>query len=501
MEQHIAAYYKVLQQLATEAVSSDTLRDNLATVARKTASAMKAAGCSVLLFDAQRRSLLHAVSYGLSDWYLRKGFLDADKSLSDTLKGNVVTVLDAATDSRIQYREMAQRQRFTSVISVPLKQGENVIGALRVYTHEQRHFSNDDIKFLTAVAGLAATAVEKARLHQLTAGSPVTSSDALPSQTGSPGIPQDLIRPVSFFHPSEEEFARLLDFYKIGWMYEPRSFPLGWNNNDSVKEMFTPDFYLPELDLYIELTTMKQALLREKKRKMRLMKELYPEVNIKLLNKRDYHHLLAKYGYGPLGRAEVDVEKVFLSASQIHSRVRQLGKAISRDYAGKSPLLVGVLKGVVCFMSDLMRSISLPLSVDFIAISYYGDSQTENVRIISGVDKSIAGVDVIMVEDIVDTGMTLNFVLSQLAIHKPASLEVCTLLDKRVRRLVDVPIKYVGFEVPDEFVVGYGLDYNGEFRNLPFIGTVTPIQPTTSGGGDQTGGSHSGDKINRKCPE
>lgn len=494
MEQHIAAYYKVLQQLATEAVSGDTLKDNLATIARKTASAMKAAGCSVLLFDAQRRSLLHAVSYGLSDWYLRKGFLDADKSLSDTLKGNVVTVLDAATDSRIQYREMAQRQRFTSVISVPLKQGENVIGALRVYTHEQRHFSNDDIKFLTAVAGLAATAVENARLHQLTAGSPVTSSDALPSQTGSPGIPQDLIRPVSFFHPSEEEFARLLDFYKIGWMYEPRSFPLGWNNNDSVKEMFTPDFYLPELDLYIELTTMKQALLREKKRKMRLMKELYPEVNIKLLNKRDYHHLLAKYGYGPLGRAEVDVEKVFLSASQIHSRVRQLGKAISRDYAGKSPLLVGILKGVVCFMSDLMRSISLPLSVDFIAISYYDDSQTENVRIISGVDKSIAGVDVIMVEDIVDTGMTLNFVLSQLAIHKPASLEVCTLLDKRVRRLVDVPIKYVGFEVPDEFVVGYGLDYNGEFRNLPFIGTVTPIQPTTSGGGDQTGGSHSGDK-------
>jgi hypoxanthine phosphoribosyltransferase len=258
--------------------------------------------------------------------------------------------------------------------------------------------------------------------------------------------------------------------------------------------MFTPDFYLPELDLYIELTTMKQALLREKKRKMRLVKELYPEVNIKLLNKRDYHHLLAKYGYGPLGRAEVDVEKVFLSASQIHSRVRQLGKAISRDYAGRSPLLVGVLKGVVCFMSDLMRSISLPLSVDFIAISYYGDSQTENVRIISGVDKSMTGVDIIMVEDIVDTGMTLNFLLNQLAIHKPASLEVCTLLDKRVRRLVDVPIKYVGFEVPDEFVVGYGLDYNGEFRNLPFIGTLTPIQPTTSSGGDQTGGSLSGDK-------
>jgi len=138
------------------------------------------------------------------------------KASAIPLKGKVVTVLDAATDTRIQYREMAQRQRFASVISVPLKQGENVIGALRVYTHEQRHFSNDDTKFLTAVAGLAATAVRNAQLHQLTAGFPVTSSEALPSQTGSPGIPQDLIRPVSFFHPSEEEFARLLDFYKIG---------------------------------------------------------------------------------------------------------------------------------------------------------------------------------------------------------------------------------------------------------------------------------------------
>ncbi len=94
--------------------------------------------------------------------------------------------------------------------------------------------------------------------------------------------------------------------------------------------------------------------------------------------------------------------------------------------------------------------------------------------------------------------MTLNFLLNQLAIHKPASLEVCTLLDKRVRRLVDVPIKYVGFEVPDEFVVGYGLDYNGEFRNLPFIGTLTPIQPTASSGGDQTGGSLSGDISGEK---
>ena len=476
MGQHIAAYYQVLQELAAEAVSSDTLRGTLATVAKKTASAMRTSGCSVLLFDAASRRLLHTVSHGLSDWYLRKGFLDVDKSLSDTLEDRVVTVLDAATDPRIQYREMAQRQGIASVLSVPLRHRGSIIGALRVYTRKQRHFSADDIAFLRAVAGLAAVAVESTWLNELAVAMPEATKDAMVSRPDASKLAQDLIRPVSFPHPSEEEFARLLDFYKIQWLYEPRSFPLEWDG-DRAKEMFTPDFYLPELDLYIELTTMKQELIREKNRKLRRLKELYPEVNIKLLNKRDYHRLLAKYGYGPLGRAEASsVESILFSASQIDRRVRQLGRAISRDYAGRSPLLIGILKGVVCFMSDLMRHISLPVSVDFMAISYYGAEEMESVRIIKDLDRSITGLDVIMVEDIVDTGMTLNYVLHYLAGRNPASLEVCSLLDKRVRRLVDVPLKYIGFEVPDEFVVGYGLDYNGEFRNLPFIGVLTPGQ-------------------------
>jgi len=474
--QYIAAYYQVLQELATEAVSSDTLRGTLAAVAKKTASAMRTSGCSVLLFDAASRRLLHAVSHGLSDWYLRKGFLDVDRSLSDTLEVGVVAVLDAATDPRVQYREMAQRQGIASMLSVSLRQRGSIIGALRVYTREQRHFSVDDIAFLTAVAGIAAVAVENTRLSDLAAAIPEAAKDAMVSRPDASRLAQDLIRPVSFPHPSEEEFARLLDFYKIQWLYEPRSFPLEWDG-DRAKEMFTPDFYLPELDLYIELTTMKQELIREKNRKLRRLKEFYPDVNIRLLNKKDYHRLLAKYGYGPLGRAEASsVESILFGASQIDRRVRQLGRAISRDYSGRSPLLIGILKGVVCFMSDLMRNISLPVSVDFMGISYYGAEEMDSVRIIKDLDRSITGLDVIMVEDIVDTGMTLNYVLHYLAGRNPASLEVCSLLDKRVRRLVDVPLKYVGFEVPDEFVVGYGLDYNGEFRNLPFIGVLTPGQ-------------------------
>lgn len=302
-------------------------------------------------------------------------------------------------------------------------------------------------------------------------GQALVPAESLP---GTVEIPDTPVLPQRFAHPSEEEFARILDFYRIDWKYEPRSFPLVWHG-DTASEMFTPDFYLPDLDLYVELTTMKQSLVTAKNRKLRLLKELYPETNIKLLYKKDYHRLLAKYGYGPLGRAKVQgFESILFSEAQIQKRVRELGRQITQDYAGRPPLLVGILKGVACFMADLMRAISLPLTVDFMAISTYGSNGDEAVRIVKDLDRSIAGCHVLMVEDIVDTGMTLNYVLSYLSAHRPASLQVCTLLDKRPRRLVDVPLAYVGFQIPDEFVVGYGLDYQEEYRNLPFIAVLRP---------------------------
>jgi hypoxanthine phosphoribosyltransferase len=288
----------------------------------------------------------------------------------------------------------------------------------------------------------------------------------------APASPATLESP-SFAHPSEEDFAKLLDFYCIEWLYEPRSFPLRWKG-DKIAEMFTPDFYLPELDLYVELTTLKQNLLTEKNRKIRQLGELYPEVNVRLLNKNDFLRLLAKYGYGPLGEAKVEgVDRVLYSNAKIQRRIRTLASNISRDYAGHRLMLIGVLKGVVCFMADLMQHLSLPVTLDFMAISYYG-SDGQVVKITRDLDSNIRGQHVLMVEDIVDTGMTLNYILNHLAAHKPNSLRVCTLLDKRARRLVDVPLDYIGFQIPDEFVVGYGLDYKGEYRNLPFIGILRP---------------------------
>lgn len=279
---------------------------------------------------------------------------------------------------------------------------------------------------------------------------------------------------VQFAHESEGEFARILDFYGISWVYEPRSFVLR-QEDDHVVEAFTPDFFLPDLNLYIELTTMRQRLATEKNRKVRHLRELYPDVNIRLLNKKDYLSLLAKYGYGPPDAKKLpDVERVLITASQLERRVGELGAQISRDYAGQAPVLVGVLKGVLCFMADLLRHVSLPVSVDLMAISSFEEATEGGVKIIKDLDQSITEQHILLVEDIVDTGMTLNRVLEYLWSHRPASLKVCALLDKRARRLVDVPLDYVGFEIPDEFVIGYGLDYRQRYRNLPFVGVLKP---------------------------
>jgi hypoxanthine phosphoribosyltransferase len=295
---------------------------------------------------------------------------------------------------------------------------------------------------------------------------PLTTRRTIVPLTGAPK--GDV--PAPFAHPAEYEFARILDFYGIEWQYEPRSFPLRWEHGH-VAEAFTPDFYLPHLNMYVEVTTLKTGLTGEKNRKMRLIKQLYPEVNIKLLKKRDYLRLLAKYGYGPPSADQVpDIDRVLITATKIQRRVGELGARISHDYAGKEPVLIGILRGVICFMSDLMRHISLPAAaVDFMAVTSYEGNGSGAVRIIKDLDENIKGRDVILVEDIVDTGMTLNHVLEYLGSKRPASLKVCALLDKRARRIANVPLEYVGFEIADEFVVGYGLDFRQRFRNLPFI--------------------------------
>ena len=169
--------------------------------------------------------------------------------------------------------------------------------------------------------------------------------------------------------------------------------------------------------------------------------------------------------------------KVLISEEEVSKRIAEIGREISEAYAGKEIHLICVLKGGVFFMCDLAKTITIPVSMDFMSVSSYGDGTSSSgiIKIVKALDESLEGKHVMVVEDIIDSGRTLSYLLEILEKRKPASMGLCTLLDKPERRVRDVQVDYVGFEVPDEFVVGYGLDYAQKYRNLPYIGVVEGV--------------------------
>lgn len=169
-----------------------------------------------------------------------------------------------------------------------------------------------------------------------------------------------------------------------------------------------------------------------------------------------------------------DIKEILLTEDEILSKVKEMGKLISEEYAGKDLIIVGILKGSVIFASELIKNISIPCEIDFMAVSSYGNSTETSgvVRILKDLDHGIEGKDIIIVEDIIDSGITLDYLLKYLKARKANSIEIVTLLTKPSRRMVDLKVKYCGFEVPDEFLVGYGLDYSEKYRNLPYIGIL-----------------------------
>jgi hypoxanthine phosphoribosyltransferase len=177
--------------------------------------------------------------------------------------------------------------------------------------------------------------------------------------------------------------------------------------------------------------------------------------------------------YGPIAN---DIQQIIYNVDEIQQRVAQIGQAISRDYLGRNPLIVGVLKGVLFFMADLLRNISVPVEIDFIAVSSYSPESRDQgyVRMVKDLEIPIYNRHILFVEDVIDTGLTLNYILQNLRTRQPATLEVCVLFNKPEHRLIDFPIKYKGFDLPDQFVVGYGLDYKEKYRNLPFLGSLQP---------------------------
>lgn len=169
-----------------------------------------------------------------------------------------------------------------------------------------------------------------------------------------------------------------------------------------------------------------------------------------------------------------DIQKVLLTEEMLADKVAELGAQITRDYADKEIFAIGILRGAVVFMADLIRAIDRPVQIDFMAVSSYG-MQTDSsgiVRILKDLDSPIEGKHVLIIEDIIDSGQTLSYLIKNLSERKPASIQLCTLMNKPERRKVDLPVKYVGFEIPNEFVVGYGLDYAERYRNLPYLGIL-----------------------------
>lgn len=168
------------------------------------------------------------------------------------------------------------------------------------------------------------------------------------------------------------------------------------------------------------------------------------------------------------------LKKILISEEQLKKRIKELGEQIAADYKGKDLVVIGILKGAILFLSDLIKEIDLPLVIDFMAVSSYGSSTSSSgvVRILKDLDEDIEGKDVLIIEDIVDTGLTLNYLLGNLQARKPNSIKICCCLDKPSRRTAPVKVDYVGFEIEDEFVVGYGLDYAEKYRNLPYIGVL-----------------------------
>ena len=197
---------------------------------------------------------------------------------------------------------------------------------------------------------------------------------------------------------------------------------------------------------------------------------------------------------------EAPISQVLFTEAEIRTRVRALGEAISHDYAGQTPLLVGVLKGVLVFMADLLRAITIPVKVDFMSISSYNPQTREQgvVRIVKDLSTPVTDQHVVFVEDVIDTGLTLDYLLRYLRSQQPASLQVCVLFNRTARRLIDIPLPYVGFDVPDRFLIGYGLDFREKYRSLPYVGILHP--DALAGNLPKTGKETRNDKPSHQDP-
>ena len=281
-----------------------------------------------------------------------------------------------------------------------------------------------------------------------------------------------------FAHPAERDFARLLSFYGIRWSYEPTTFAIDWTPSGRPCGSFTPDFYLPDQGMYVELTTMRQPLVTRKNRKLRQLRALYPNVRIKLLYKRDLQRLnMARHpGEGPLEPERAG--EVLFGEAEIRDRLGALAERIADEWLASSrgagtPVVLGVGAGSTRTATALVTSfVGLGIGVESERLEiarYRGRETTTRIRLGQRPASSLMGKRVLVVEDVVSSGLSLRAVAAWLARQGVAEWRACTLLDRSVARLIDVPVEWAAFSAPDHLLVGFGLSLRCRFRGLPHI--------------------------------
>jgi hypoxanthine phosphoribosyltransferase len=284
-----------------------------------------------------------------------------------------------------------------------------------------------------------------------------------------------------FAHPAEQDLARILSFYRIRWVYEPTTFHLEFREDGRPAEQITPDFYLPDHDLYIELTTMRQRLVTRKNRKIRRLRETFPSVHIKLLYRRDYDRLIGAYP-APDHIADPELGTVMFESGAIQQRVAELAADLTMSddpsaQALSAPLhLIGVGAGSKRFLDELSAALDVNaccVTSDSLVLSRYGTANGDDrVRVGQMLKMPVAGRDIVLVADIVSSGLSLVYVTEWLHSKGARSVRICALLDREDARIIDIPLDYVGFKAPDEVLVGYGLSSYPKFRDLPHIASI-----------------------------
>jgi hypoxanthine phosphoribosyltransferase len=279
-----------------------------------------------------------------------------------------------------------------------------------------------------------------------------------------------------FAHPAELDFSRILSYYRVRWAYEPTTFALAWNGEGHPVEMFTPDFYLPDHRIYIELTTMRQRLVTRKNRKLRRMRELYPTVRVKLLYRKDYHRLIGSYGPSRL-QDSCRIGRPLYTAEEINQAIDRVAQAVRERVQPADPLLIlTVGRGAATFSQALAGALErrgVPLERDSVRLTRFRSARgAGRVRVRRGPRRSVAGRRVLIVADIISTGLSLAYLASWLRRHGIQDVTICTLLDRKAARLVDLPPVEACFDAPNELLVGFGLRLLRRFSELPYIATI-----------------------------